>query len=179
MFAFQHYDITPDLITCGKGLSSSLPISAVIGAEEVMDLAPPGEMSSTFGGNPICAAAAEANLRILEQDGLIKRASSLEQSLRQWISPLIKKHHRVIFQADGRGLFFSLHLRNPQTGQPWVELADKIALECVRQGVLLFLTGRGFIKIVPPLMINQEAFKEAVDVIINVMDEELAKCTNR
>ena len=60
-----------------------------------------------------------------------------------------------------------------------MELADKIALECVRQGVLLFLTGRGFIKIVPPLMINQDEFKEAVDVIINVMDEELAKCTNR
>ena len=178
MFAFQHYDIIPDLITCGKGLSSSLPISAVIGAKEVMDLAPPGEMSSTFGGNPICAAAAEANLRILEEDGLIKRASTLEQYLRKWVAPLIKKHHRFISQADGRGLFFSLHLRNPQTGQPWVELADKIALECVRQGVLLFLTGRGFIKIVPPLIINQEAFKEAVDVIINVLDEELAKCTN-
>ena len=52
MFAFEHYGITPDLIACGKGLSSSLPVSAVIGRQAILDLAAPGEMSSTFGGNP-------------------------------------------------------------------------------------------------------------------------------
>src|SRR5665213_1864964 len=65
MFAFEHYGIAPDLIACGKGLSSSVPASAVIGRLEIMDLAVAGEMSSTFEGNPISAAAVLVNLDVL------------------------------------------------------------------------------------------------------------------
>lgn len=173
MFAIEHYGVAPDLITCGKGLSSSLPVSAVIGAREVMDLAPPGEMSSTFGGNPICAAAAEANLELMEEEGLVDRAAELGELLEQWLAPVARRHPRSIGQVNGRGLFYSIHLRNPDTGQPGVEMADRVALECVRRGVLLFVTGRGFLKIVPPLTIDREALKEAVEVVTAVLDAEL------
>jgi 4-aminobutyrate aminotransferase-like enzyme len=173
MFAIEHYGIAPDLITCGKGLSSSLPVSAVIGAREVMDLAPPGEMSSTFGGNPLCAAAAEANLELMEEEGLVERAAELGEQLERWLAPVVRRHARAIGQVNGRGLFYSIHLRHPATGEPWVEMADRVALECVRRGVLLFVTGRGFLKIVPPLTIDREALKEAVEVIAAVLDEEL------
>ena len=108
MFAIEHYGIAPDLITCGKGLSSSLPVSAVIGAREVMDLAPPGEMSSTFGGNPICAAAAEANLELMEEEGLVERAAELGGLLEQWLAPVARRHPRSIGQVNGRGLFYSI-----------------------------------------------------------------------
>ena len=174
MFAIEHYGVVPDLITCGKGLSSSLPVSAVIGAGEVMDLAPPGEMSSTFGGNPVCAAAAEANLELMDEEGLVQRAAELGERLEQWLAPLAQRHAGSIGQVDGKGLFYSIHLKNPDTGQPWVEMADRVALECVRRGVLLFVTGRGFLKIVPPLTIEREALEEAVEVIAAVLDEELA-----
>ena len=100
MFAIEHYGIAPDLITCGKGLSSSLPVSAVIGAREVMDLAPPGEMSSTFGGNPICAAAAEANLELMEEEGLVERAAELGALLEQCLAPVARRHPR--FDRPGR-----------------------------------------------------------------------------
>ena len=173
MFAFEHYDIAPDLITCGKGLSSSLPVSAVIGAREVMDLAPPGEMSSTFGGNPVCVAAAEANLKLIEEEGLVERAASLGEQLEQWLAPVVERHPRSIGQVNGKGLFYSIHLRNPVSGDPWVEKADQVALESVRRGVLLFVTGRGFLKIVPPLMIDREALQEAVEVVVAVLDAEL------
>ena len=173
MFAIEHYGIAPDLITCGKGLSSSLPVSAVIGAREVMDLAPPGEMSSTFGGNPVCAAAADANLALMEEEGLVERAAELGELLEQWLAPVARKHPRSIGRINGKGLFYSIHLRKPDTGQPWVEMADRVALECVRRGVLLFVTGRGFLKIVPPLTIDREALQEAVEVMAAVLDEEL------
>jgi 4-aminobutyrate aminotransferase-like enzyme len=173
MFAFEHYDIAPDLISCGKGLSSSLPVSAVIGAREVMDLAPPGEMSSTFGGNPACVAAAEANLKLIEEEGLVERAASLGEQLEQWLAPVVERHPRSIGQVNGKGLFYSIHLRNPVSGDPWVEKADQVALESVRRGVLLFVTGRGFLKIVPPLMIDREALQEAVEVVVAVLDAEL------
>ncbi len=83
-------------------------------------------------------------------------------------------------QGDNLGVIQlpTVHLRNPQTDGPWVDLADRIALECVRRGVLLFVTGRGFIKIVPPLMIDRDALREAVEVIEAVLVEELAKCQN-
>ena len=73
-WGFEHYGVVPDLICCGKGISSGLPISAVIGRPDVMDLYPPGAMTSTHTGNPVCAAAVLANLRVIEEEGLVENA---------------------------------------------------------------------------------------------------------
>ena len=172
-FAFEHYGITPDLIACGKGLSSSLPASAVMGRNEVMDLAEPGEMSSTFGGNPVSAAAVLANLDVLRDEKLVERSASLGEQLGDALRKKAEKYGRYVGRLDGRGLFYSLHLKNPDTGEPLVELCDDMAMECVRRGVMLFVTGRGFIKFAPPLIIEEEALTEAVEVVTEVVDEML------
>jgi 4-aminobutyrate aminotransferase-like enzyme len=78
-WAFEHYGVVPDLICCGKGISSSLPLSAVIGRPEVMDQFPPGSMTSTHTGNPVCCAAASANLRIIRDQKLEQNAARLGQ----------------------------------------------------------------------------------------------------
>ena len=83
------------------------------------------------------------------------------------------RHRAHVRSLQGRGLFYSLHLKNPSTGEALSEQADAIALACVRRGVMLFLTGRGFIKVVPPLTIEPEALREAVEVIGAVMEETL------
>jgi 4-aminobutyrate aminotransferase-like enzyme len=173
MFAFEHYDIEPDLIACGKGLSSSLPVSAVIGRERVMELADPGEMSSTFGGNPVCAAAALATLDVIEQEQLVARSALLGTELGKALGAIAEGYRPYVRSLEGRGLFYSLHLKNPCTGEVLSEQADAIAMACVRRGVMLFLTGRGFIKIVPPLTIDREALLEAVEVIGEVTGETL------
>lgn len=173
MFAFEHYGIVPSLITCGKGLSSSLPISAVIARQEIMDLASPGEMSSTFGGNPVCAAAALACLEIVERERLVERSAELGAELGEALARLAARHRRHVRMHNGRGLFHSIHLQDPATGEPLGELADEIVMTCLRRGVLMFLTGRGFLKIVPPLTIGRDALFEAVDVIGEAMDELL------
>lgn len=173
MFAFEHYGITPDLITCGKGMSSSLPVSAVIGREEIMDLASPGEMSSTFGGNPVCAAAALACLDVIRKEHLVERSAELGRELTTALHELANRHRAYVRMHNGRGLFQSVHLKDPGTGDPLTDVADQIVLECLRRGVLMFLTGRGFFKIVPPLTISRDALLEAVDVIGSVMDELL------
>lgn len=172
-FAFEHYGIQPDLITCGKGLSSSLPVSAVIGRQAIMDLAPPGEMSSTFGGNPVCVAAALASLDIIEGEKLVERSASLGRELAEALNTLASRYRRHIRMHNGAGLFYSVHLQNPETGAPLTELCDEIVMSCVRSGVMLFLTGRGFFKIVPPLTIDREALFEALDVIGTVMEQHL------
>jgi 4-aminobutyrate aminotransferase-like enzyme len=175
LFAFEHYGLTPDLIVCGKGLSASLPVSAVIGRRAVMDLAPPGEMSSTFGGNPLCMAAALANLEILTEERLPERAASLGQESAKALARIVERHRSHIRPCHGKGLFYSLHLVDPQCRDPLIERCDEIALTCVRRGVMLFVTGRGFLKIVPPLIIERDALFEAIDVIAAALDEALPK----
>jgi 4-aminobutyrate aminotransferase-like enzyme len=173
MFAFEHYGITPDLLACGKGLSSSLPVSAVIGRREIMDLAAPGEMSSTFGGNPVCAAAALACLDVIANERLVERTAVLGEQLQQALGDLASRHREVVRMHNGRGLFHSVHLMDPRTGAALTTLTDDIVMRCVRRGVLMFLTGRGFFKLVPPLTIDPEALWEAVGEIGVVMDEVL------
>ena len=80
-WGFEHYGVTPDLICCGKGISSGLPISAVIGRPDVMDFYPPGAMTSTHTGNPVCAAAVLANLRVIEEEGLVEHARKMGEVL--------------------------------------------------------------------------------------------------
>lgn len=77
-FAFEHYGITPDLIACGKGISSSLPLSAVIGRTEVMELFPPGSMTSTHSGSPLPVAAAVANIKTLRSGKYLPNVLSLD-----------------------------------------------------------------------------------------------------
>jgi 4-aminobutyrate aminotransferase-like enzyme len=174
MFAFEHYGITPDLIACGKGLSSSVPASAVIGRKELLDLAPPGEMSSTFGGNPITAAAVLANLEVIKEEGLVERSARLGDTLGEALSGIAARHAHRVARLDGRGLFYSLHLKDPETGAPEVELCDEIASACVRRGVMMFVTGRAMIKFAPPLTIESEALLEAVEVVGETIDSACA-----
>ena len=178
LFAFEHYGITPDLIAMGKGVSSSLPVSLVKGRAHVLDLAPPGEMSSTHGGNPVCMAAALANLDVFEDEDLVRRSAELGERLAAWLRLIGDRHggrHRDrIGRIDGRGLWQAIHLRDPASGEPAIELADEVAMECVRRGVMSFVTGRGFYKVAPPLVIDADALQEAVGVLGEVLDELLA-----
>ena len=164
-FGFEHCGVAPDLIALGKGLTSSLPVSALIGPAWLMDLPEPGEMSSTHGGNPVCAAAALANLEVIEEEQLANRAAETGAAVLKRLQQLQHNWPEYVRSIHGPGLFISIHLQVPGTGEPHVELADAMVAEAVRRGVLMFPTGRGFLKFVPPLCIELEAALEAVDVI--------------
>ena len=171
LFAFEHYGITPDLISMGKGVSSSLPVSVVKGRSHVMDLAPPGEMSSTHGGSPLCMAASLANIQVLEDENLVSRSATLGERLGEWLRAIAERHPRQIEPINGYGLWYNVQFKDTETDGPAIELADAIAMECVRRGVMSFVTGRGFLKIAPPLSIDVDALKEAVDVVGIVIDD--------
>ena len=164
-FAFEHLGVMPDLITLGKGLTSSLPVSAVIGRRALMDQPEPGDMSSTHGGNPVCAAAALANLEVIENERLVEASAGTGARVLEQLQQLGREFPDRFYAIHGRGLFISAHLRRPEDGQPDIALADAIVHEAVRRGVLMFTTARGFFKFVPPLCIDPEAALEAVDVI--------------
>lgn len=164
-FGFEHCGICPDLITLGKGLTSSVPVSAVVGRADVLDLPNPGEMSSTHGGNPVGVAAALAALDVIEQEELLAASSTTGNQVLARLQALQAVYPERILSAHGRGLFLSLHFMQAGTRAPDVKLADAVACEAVRRGVLMFVTGRGFIKFVPPLSIDPDAAMEAAEVI--------------
>lgn len=172
-FGGDHLGVTPDLIVLGKGLSSSLPVSAVIGHNTLLDLPLPGEMSSTHGGNPVCAAAALANLQVLEDERLIEAAARNGAAVLERFRYLHRDFPHSFRAVQGVGMFLSVHLCRPGADEPDVELADAVAQAAVRRGVLMFTTGRGYLKFTPPLSIDLEAALEAVDVICECLTERL------
>jgi len=164
-FGFEHCGVVPDLITLGKGLTSSLPASAVIGRREILDQPNPGEMSSTHGGSPVCAAAALANLQVLEEEQLVAASAKTGEVVLNRLKRLARENPELVRSVHGPGLFISMHLKQPDTGEPHVELADAIVAEAICRGVMMFPTARGFLKIAPPLCIDPEAALEAVEVL--------------
>jgi len=170
-FGFEHTGVVPDLFTLGKGLSSSLPVSALVGRGEIMDLPPPGEMSSTHGGNPLCAEVALASLQVIEEEDLVRKSADTGERVLKVLQGLRDEFPDRFMSVNGRGLYISAHFVDPVTGEPDVRLADEIAETAVRRGVMMFVTGRGLLKLAPPLCIDPEAAIEAAEVIRECFQE--------
>jgi 4-aminobutyrate aminotransferase/(S)-3-amino-2-methylpropionate transaminase len=164
MWGFEHYGIVPDLTTFGKGISSSLPISAVAGRAEILDQFPPGSMTSTHTGNPVCCAAALASLQEILERRLVQNAAEMGDSLHRSLRVLQSADARI-GAVLGKGLVAGFICVRPETGEPDGELAWDIARRTIEQGVLLFspVGYRGStVKIAPPLCITKEALEDSL-----------------
>jgi len=171
MFGFEHYGVEADLICCGKGITASLPLSAVIGRARVLDIPGHGEMSSTHTGNPLCCAAALANLQILEEEGLVESAADKGRLLGERLDELRRDCPERIAAINGRGLAYAVYLVEPGTKRLDIELARRVTERALQKGLLMLQTGRGTLKIAPPLSIPEDAMVEGVDVIRESMQE--------
>ncbi len=175
-FTFEHYDVKPDLIACGKGISSSLPIAAVIGRNDVMDLYPPGSMTSTHSGSPLPVASAVANLRALLEEKLTENAASLESILMDSLEKIRQKHTTQIGFVSGKGLVAGMQIVKKNSKEGDSETALAINEKCFQKGLLMFApvgVGGMCIKISPPLNITEEALREGLEVLSDVCDEVL------
>ncbi len=168
MFAYEHYGIKPDLIACGKGLTSSLPLSAVIGRADIMDLFPPGSMTATHSASPLPVSAALASLRILTEEKLAERAAQLGDLLMGELSRIQKRFPQTLGWVGGRGLVAGVQVVHPGTKEPDPDLALRINEACFRAGLLMFAPvgmGGACIKIAPPLVITEAALREGISVL--------------
>jgi 4-aminobutyrate aminotransferase/(S)-3-amino-2-methylpropionate transaminase len=177
LWGFEHYGVVPDLATFGKGLSSSLPMAAVVGKAEVMDLFPPGSMSSTHTGNPVCCAAALASIDLVTGEKLAERARVTGALLHRRLSALKDRFPQIGFVA-GKGLAAGLICVRPGTRTPDGDLAWDIVRRTVEKGVLLFGPvgyGGATVKLCPPLVIPAEAVEESVAAL----EEAIAEATGQ
>jgi 4-aminobutyrate aminotransferase-like enzyme len=168
MFGFEHLGVSPDLITCGKGISGGMPLSAVIGRRDVMDLYGPGEMTSTHTANPVCCAATLANLQALEDEDAVGNAARLGRMLAEACETMRRDSKGRIGHAASVGLVGALQFVTPGTTTPDHDTAWEVVRRCVESGVMLFApvgVGGGAIKINPPLIITEDAFVEGLGVV--------------
>ena len=173
-FGFEHYGVEADLICTGKGMTSSLPMSAVIGRAEILDLPEHGEMSSTHTGNPISCAAVIGNIEAIQSGNLLGNAVRLEAAMQGIVQELRQKYAGYLKAVNGKGLAWSIVLGRPRSEEADIELAHRVTDRCVQKGLFMFQTDRGTLKIVPPLCIEEEAFVEGMTVI----EEALQECIN-
>jgi len=165
LFAYQHYHVEPDLLCLGKGLSGSLPLSAVIGRKQILDLPETGAMSSTHSANPLSCAAALANLKEIRAKDLVKQSEIKGYFLHKRLGDIKSKYkHRIRF-VFGKGLLAAIIVVDPKTGKPDSSFASRFCERAMEKGLLLVHTGRESIKIGPPLTISEEALLEGLDVI--------------
>jgi 4-aminobutyrate aminotransferase / (S)-3-amino-2-methylpropionate transaminase / 5-aminovalerate transaminase len=171
LFAFQQYGVRADLVCCGKGMGSGLPISAILGAADVLDADP--SLNSTHSGNAVAGAAALATLEILEREDLAAIAAKTGRVVESALRQLAARHPRRVSHVLGRGLVWAVHLVDLETGELDAALGDRITEAAMRKGLLMVRTGAGTLKIGPPLSIAEEAVLEGIDVL----DEAIAECT--
>ena len=176
LWGFEHYGIVPDIATFGKGISSSMPLSAVAGRPDVMDLYPPGTMTSTHTGNPICCAAALASIDLVLKEKLAENSRRVGAVLHDLLHAVAGRV-AAVGRVEGKGLVAGLACVVPGSKEPDGDLAFDVVERCVAKGVLMFSPvgfGGGTIKISPPLVITEEAIRESVAVLAEAFDESLA-----
>ena len=172
-FAHEHYNVRADLLCIGKGLTSSLPLAALLGPASILDLLSPAEVTTTHAGHPLSCAAALANLDILEEDNLIDQALEKGKLASATLQQLQTRFPEYIASTKGLGLLQAIHVRNPATNTPDEELAWHWTAAAVRRGVMLFHTHRSTLKICPPLIIPEDALVEGIVALGEALDDYL------
>jgi acetylornithine/N-succinyldiaminopimelate aminotransferase len=158
-FAHQHDGIAPDVVTLAKGLGGGLPIGACLAVGPAADLLTPGLHGSTFGGNPVCTAAALAVLRVLAAEDLVRRAEVLGKLLRDRIESL---GHPLIDKVRGRGLLIGVVLTGPRAKD--AEVAARAA------GFLVNAAAPDVIRLAPPLVITEAQIDAFIDALPGILD---------
>jgi len=176
LWGFEHYGIVPDLAVFGKGISGSLPVSAVAGRPDVLDLYPPLSMTSSHAGNPVCCAAALASVDLVINENLAERARVTGGLLHRRLNALAAKYRQIGCVA-GKGLVAGLACVKPATTEPDSALAVRVVQGAMERGVLMFAPvgfGMATVKISPPLVITEAAVDESTGVLEEAFAEAVA-----
>jgi acetylornithine/LysW-gamma-L-lysine aminotransferase len=166
LFACEHYGVTPDIMCLAKALAGGLPMGATISSKEIMSSMGVGEHSSTFGGNPVSCAAASAVIDILTEENLPEKASRLGDLLLNALKDM-ENEYKIVRKTRGMGLMIGIELR--------FDILN-ILLGAMDKGVLFLDAGRNVVRLLPPLVINEEQIGIVASVLNQVLgDEEAAR----
>ncbi len=175
-WAFEHYGVRPDLICCGKGITSSLPLSCLMGNHEVIDMYPPGSMTSTHSANPLCCAAAIANLQLIDREKLVRNAAKMGDRLHAGLAKLQQQFPTRVGAVHGKGLVAGVQCVELGSENPDGDLAFRVVDLCYKKGLLMFApvgVGGATVKIAPPLVIKPPQIDESLAVLAEAFAEAI------
>ena len=163
LFSFEHYDMVPDILVMGKGMGGGVPVGAFMSSAKIMKSlqhSPKLGHITTFGGNPLIAAASYATLKEVLDSGLMNEVNEKEALFRELlVHPKIKK-------VNGRGLMLAVELESP-------DYTLKVAKRCMEKGLIVFwqLYRNEFMRISPPLTLTQNEIRKGCQIILQALDE--------
>lgn len=164
-FAFEHFDIMPDVVVMAKGLASGLPLSGIAASHKLMEHWTPGTHGGTYGGNAVACAAAAATVQTLRDDGLVQNAEKMGGRLIDGLSGL---QARFPIIGDVRGLGLMVATEFPGEGDPdhGKEIASAVQQACLDERLLLLNCGpySNVIRWIPPLVVNEEQIDQALSI---------------
>jgi len=156
-FAYQHYGITPDIMTLGKACGGGVPVAACVARKGLDEVLTPGTHGCTLGGNPVCAAAGAAVFKTIERDGLVAasvaKGARIEKAIRDARVPRVR-------EVRGKGLMLGVEI----DGQ-----AKDVFARCLEQGVMVNATAGNVIRLAPPMTISDEELDKGLAVVIGAM----------
>ncbi|HEU4530754.1 MAG TPA: aminotransferase class III-fold pyridoxal phosphate-dependent enzyme, partial [Steroidobacteraceae bacterium] len=173
MFASQHSGVSPDIMTLAKGLGSGLPIGLVVARKRHMEKWKRGAHGNTFGGNPLCCAAALATLDLVEREYAANAASVGEYFMGRLRE--LQERHECIGEVRGKGLMIGMELIEDRASRkPARALCDAVLTRAYHNGLLLLSCGQSTVRFIPPLMIGREHVDEAMIMLEAALQEALA-----
>jgi len=173
MFAAEHWDVAPDIMTLAKGLGSGLPIGVVLAKRSIMQKWSRGAHGNTFGGNPVCCAAALATLDLVEREYRANAAKVGQYFMKALAS--LSDRHPVIGEVRGLGLMIGMELVTDRAGKaPAKKLCDALVTRAYHNGLILLACGQSTIRFMPPLMIDEGDVDEALELLELSLSETLA-----
>jgi len=165
LWAGEHWNTIPDILCLAKGIAGGVPMGATLVRPDILSSISKGEHSSTFGGNPISCAAGLAALTTITEDGLIENSKKMGEIFREGLEKL-KEKHTMIREIRGKGLMIGIEMK--------FEVKD-ILMSLIEEGVLMLYSGRNILRILPPLVIEEEDVTKvlhALDVVLTKEEEK-------
>ncbi|MBN1659630.1 MAG: acetyl ornithine aminotransferase family protein [Anaerolineae bacterium] len=170
MWAIEHWDVVPDIICSAKALASGMPLSAMIASHDVMNW-PAGAHGSTFGGNPVCCAAANATLDLIEESGWLENAARIGARLLDNLRDLGQESY-LIGDVRGLGLMIAVELvKDQETRAPAKHEANDVVQAAFRRGLLLLPCGPSSVRFSPPLILTEAQADTALSIFAEALKE--------
>jgi len=167
LFAYEQYNVEPDIMTLAKGLGSGVPIGAFL-AKEKASVFTPGEHGTTFGGNPLVCAAAYATLKYIIDNDIPEKVNRVGKYFMTELETL-KQQFDFITEVRGKGLLIAMEFDR--------EIAQDVTMSCLNKGLLINKLTPNAIRFIPPLIITEKEVDEAVNILRNIFNEKGRKWT--
>ncbi len=167
--ALEWENLKPNLVCIGKGIGSGMPISCLLAESEIMDSLEEGDMSSTWGGNPICCAASHAILDIFTEEHLVENSLKIGEHMKSRLKAMQDKCP-YLGDVRGRGLIIGLDIvKDKRTKERDPETTWKIINECCKHGLIIGAVSGNVIRVAPPLVISKEEADESLDIMEKIL----------